>query len=155
MSVDRGPVTLAEWAETVGRTEDSVRNHWRPLPGFPQPVGRRPSASPGPGVAIYARAELDAWRAQWEVSRDKPAPERLAVPGDPDEYLTLGAIARRLGVDGRTVTQYRSLIDQAAASEQHGQRRRYRLADVIEVLNTRAGRGVSLTPEVDRRRTHD
>ncbi|MCW2878377.1 MAG: hypothetical protein JWQ95_2477 [Sphaerisporangium sp.] len=87
-------------------------------------------------------------------SRFAVATRALAHPQDPGEYLTLGVIARRLGVDGRTVTQYRELIDQRAEWEQLGQRRRYRIGDVIEVvLNSRQGRGVGLTPETDRRRT--
>ncbi|WP_218126091.1 hypothetical protein [Sinosporangium album] len=59
--------------------------------------------------------------------------------------LTLGAIARRLGLDGKTVTQYRPQIEERAAWEQRGQRRLYRLADVVEVLNARRGAGSRAT----------
>lgn len=145
-------VTLEEWAAAIGRSEDSVRNHWRPDPSFPQPSGSRPTPGPGPGVDLYTLAELEAWRRSWEETRDKPAPAPFTCPGDPNQYLTLGAIARLLGVDGRTVTQYRTYIDGRTTPQQHGARQRYRLGDVIDALNTRSGRGVALSPETDRRR---
>jgi hypothetical protein len=146
-------VTLAEWAAKLGRSEKSVRNFWRPLPGFPAPVGRRRAAAAhGPGPEEYDEAELDAWRAQWEAQRERPAPAPYEVPGDPEEYRTLGAIARLLGVDGKTISQYRGRLDERAAHQDRGTRRLYRTGDVIEVLNSRRGVGVAADPAADRRR---
>ncbi|MEU7004883.1 hypothetical protein [Nonomuraea sp. NPDC046570] len=65
---------------------------------------------------------------------------------------TLGAIAKLLGIDGKSVTQYRAVLDQHAAHEERGKRRFYRTGDVVEVLNSRKGPGVALDPARDRRR---
>lgn len=146
-------VTLAEWAARIGRPETSVRNHWRPLPGFPAPVGRRATPGPGPGPEEYDVDALDAFRAAWEADRARPTPPPYPLPGDPDERLTLGAIARRLGVAGRTLTQYRATIDARVPAEHRGARRYYPLGAVIDVLNDiRRGAGVASDPGQDRRR---
>ncbi|SDI46734.1 hypothetical protein SAMN05421505_1554 [Sinosporangium album] len=145
-------VTLGEWAQDIGRSTASIRSHWRGHPDFPRPVARRPTAGPGPGVEVYDLAELEAWRTAWETGRDRPAPQPYEVPGEPEEMLTLGAIARRLGLDGKTVTQYRPQIEDRAVWEQRGQRRLYRLADVVDVLNARRGVGLAADPAADRRR---
>lgn len=129
-----------------------MRNHWRPTPGFPGPVGRRPTPGRGPGTAVYDRAELEEWRARWEAERDRPAPRPYPIPGDPDAYQTLGWIARALGLDGRSVTQYRDAVDARARYRQHGARRLYRVGDVIDVLNGRQGAGVARDAAQDRRR---
>ncbi|WP_214327904.1 deazapurine DNA modification protein DpdA family protein [Nonomuraea sediminis] len=143
-------VTLGEWAAKVGRAETAVRNHLTDAPGFPAPKGTRPREGSGTPYEEYEESELDAWLKAWET---KHAPARYEVPGDPGEYRTLGAIAKLLGVDGKTVTQYRALLDQHAAHEDRGARRFYRTGDVVEVLNSRKGFGVALDPARDRRRT--
>ncbi|WP_125649577.1 hypothetical protein [Nonomuraea sp. WAC 01424] len=147
-------ITLAEWAHSIGREEVSIQKHWRTQPGFPQPVGRRREPGRrGPGTPEFDAAELAAWRVQWEEQRERPAPKEYDVPGDPDERRTLGAIARLLGVDGKTVTQYRDLLDERAAHEDRGARRLYRTGDVVAFLNSRGGAGVALDPSADARRT--
>lgn len=147
-------VTLAEWAPSTGRTETSIKAHWRGLPGFPAPVGRRsrPGVS-GPGVPLFSLAALEAWRRSWEATRERPVRQAFEVPGDPNELRTLGAIARLLGVAGSTLTQYREVFDQQATHEDRGRRRYYRVGDVVEILNARQGVGVARDPEGDQRRS--
>ncbi|WP_217709104.1 DUF4326 domain-containing protein [Nonomuraea rhodomycinica] len=143
-------VTLGEWAAKVGRAETAVRNHLAAAPGFPAPKGTRPRTGKGTPYEEYDEAELDEFLKAWEAAH---APARYQVPGDPDEMRTLGAIAKLLGVDGKSVTQYRAAIDEHAAHEDRGARRYYRTGDVVEVLNSRKGFGVALDPTRDRRRT--
>lgn len=155
MTSDKPQITLDEWAVKQGRSPKYVRNFWRPQAGFPEPVGRQEAPrTTGPGAELYDEAALDSWRADLLATQPMPPPEPYPVPGDPEERLTLGAVARRLGVDGKTVTQYRGAIDERAADvEQRGTRRYYRLGEVIAILNAiRRGRGVAADPGHDGRR---
>ncbi|WP_158578648.1 MerR family transcriptional regulator [Spongiactinospora rosea] len=45
---------------------------------------------------------------------------------------TLGAIARLLGIDGTTLTQYRPKFDSHAEHRGQGARRLYRTGDIVE-----------------------
>ncbi|MFI6603838.1 DUF4326 domain-containing protein [Nonomuraea sp. NPDC050536] len=142
-------VTLAQWAKKVGRAETAVRNHLRTQPGFPMPKGTKPRTGKGKPFEEYDEAELDAFLSQWESEH---APPRYEVPGDPDAYRTLGAIARLIGLDGKSLTQQRDTFDERADHQDRGQRRTYRVGDVIALLNERRGRGMAMNPAVDRRR---
>ncbi len=57
---------------------------------------------------------------------------------------TLGGIARLLGVDGKTVTQYRAAIEARVHDrEQRGSRTPYRVSQVVDAINKiRRGRGL-------------
>ncbi|MEV0826372.1 hypothetical protein [Nonomuraea rubra] len=150
--MNRGPegITLADWAAKVGRSEKYVRNFWRPQDGFPAPIGRRPTPhATGPDPELYDEAALDAWRAR-TLAQPTPYP----MPAEADQMRTLGGIARLLGVDGKTITQYRDFIDTRVQDrEQRGSRTLYRVSAVIEALNEiRRGAGVAADPEQDRRR---
>ncbi|MGW4125882.1 hypothetical protein [Nocardia sp. NPDC004711] len=145
-------VTLAEWAQQHGLTLTTVRNQWVYLQGFPEPVGHQDRAAgtgSGGRSREYDQAHLDDWLTRWHA---QGRPARLAMPENPEEYRTLGAIARLVGVAGATITQYRALIDQTAEHEDRGARRRYRTRDVVDFLNERPGHGRSNDPSSDRRR---
>ncbi|MGY1969726.1 hypothetical protein ACW9HH_36385 [Nocardia gipuzkoensis] len=142
-------VTLAEWAQRHGLSPSSVRNYWAIREDFPAYKGHRPREGSGRLFEEYDADELDTWLAQWQAEHRPP---EYAMPEDPDEFRTLGAIARLLGLDGKTVTQYRTMLDEQAAHRDQGKRRMYRTRDVVEVLNSRPGSGRALDPSRDRRR---
>lgn len=68
---------------------------------------------------------------------------------------TLGGIARLLGVDGKTISQYRDAIEALVPDrEQRGSRILYRVRAVIEALNEmRRGPGVGGGPATEPFRT--
>ncbi|WP_457846064.1 hypothetical protein [Nocardia gipuzkoensis] len=142
-------VTLAEWAQRHGLSPLSVRNHWASREDFPACKQYRPRVGSGRRHEEYDADELDAWWAQWQSQH---RPSEYAAPEDPDAFRTLGAIARLLGVDGKTVSQYRALLDERAAYRDHGKRRTYRTGDVVAALNSRRGFGRAIDPSKDRRR---
>jgi hypothetical protein len=74
------------------------------------------------------------------------------MPDEADQLRTLGGIARLLGVDGKTITQYREAIEaRVQEREQRGSRTLYRVRGVIEALNEiRRGPGVAADPNQDR-----
>lgn len=139
-------ITLAEYAREVDRDETTVRYVWTRHPTFPAPVsGRRrkaPGQTRGPGAAVYRRDDLRHWHGT-----DGPAgaPPKLVVPAgqDPTDRMTLGAIARILGLDGRTVSQYRARIEQQIKPVIRGTRQLYPLGAVVDVLNSRRGPGAT------------
>ncbi|RBQ15330.1 hypothetical protein DP939_36430 [Spongiactinospora rosea] len=152
---DSGTITLAEWAKEVGRTPEHIAIRWRPTPGFPRPAGRRRRlGARGPGEPVYDRDALETWLAAWEEARARPR-RRYEVPGDPDEMRTLNAIARLLGVAGKTLSQYRQTFDAHAEHRDHGARTLYRTGDVVNLLNDRPGAGVASATERDARRGRD
>ncbi|WP_174188458.1 hypothetical protein [Nocardia barduliensis] len=142
-------VTLAEWAKLHDLSPVSVRNHWATREDFPAHKQYRPRVGSGRRHEEYDADELDAWLEQWQTEH---RPAEYAMPTDPDEFRTLGAIARLLGVDGKTITQYRTVLDQHADHEDRGKRRMYRTRDVVDVLNRRRGIGRAMDPSKDRRR---
>ncbi|MFR9767750.1 hypothetical protein [Nocardia sp. SC052] len=142
-------VTLAEWAERHDLSPVSVRNHWATRDDFPAHKQYRPRVGSGRRHEEYDADELDAWLDQWQTEH---RPAKYAMPTDPDEFRTLGAIARLLGVDGKTITQYRTVLDQHADHEDRGKRRMYRTRDVVDVLNRRRGVGRAMDPSTDGRR---
>ncbi|PZG56318.1 hypothetical protein C1I98_01415 [Spongiactinospora gelatinilytica] len=152
---DSGMITLAEWAKEIGRTPEHIAIRWRPARDFPRPVGRRrrPTGR-GPGEAVYDRRALETWLAAWEKARARPR-RRYEVPGDPDEMRTLNAIARLLGIAGKSISQYRQTFDAHAARREHGARTLYRTGDVVNLLNDRPGAGVASATESDARRGRD
>ncbi len=142
-------VTLDEWATRHGYGHNTVRNFWAIREDFPQHKQYRPRVGSGARSEEYDTDELDAWLARWHEHR---RPTRHEMPDQPEEYRTLGAIARLLGVDSKTVSQYRGVMDENADHEDRGQRRFYRTRDVVDVLNTRQGHGRAVDPDTDRRR---
>ena len=38
-----GHITLKDYAPQTGRALGTIETHWRPKPGFPEPVGELPS----------------------------------------------------------------------------------------------------------------
>ena len=145
-------VTLEEWAASHGYSPDTVRNQWSVRDDFPTHKRYRPRIGSGARSEEYDANQLDAWLNAWH---DHRRPTRHAMPDQPDEYRTLGAIARLLGLDGKTVSQYRILMDEHTDHEDRGQRRYYRTRDVIDTLNARQGRGRATDPGTDRRRNLD
>ncbi|WP_433717094.1 hypothetical protein ACQP2U_42675 (plasmid) [Nocardia sp. CA-084685] len=144
-------VTLPEWAEKNQRNAASVRRFWVPRPGFPTPKDAQERVGAGTPFDLFDEDELDAFASRWDAEH-RPAPHPM--PDDPDSFRTLGAIAKCLGVDGKTVRQYRDLLDERCEHEDRGTNRRtYRTRDVVDVLNSRRGGGVALDPRRDRRRT--
>lgn len=144
-------ITLKEWAALRGRSYGSIRNNWVGHPDFPKPKQPRSRTGLGGGTPAqeYDRDELDAFADRWEAA-NRPAP--LAMPDGPEEYRTLGAIARLVGLDGKTVTQYRAIIDEQVDHTARGARTVYHTRGVVEVLNKRHGMGMarprnSLPPE--------
>ncbi|GLX99609.1 hypothetical protein Hesp01_75590 [Herbidospora sp. NBRC 101105] len=95
---------------------------------------------PGPREPLFLLAELEAWRGEWEATRERPAPAAITIPGDPN--------ARRT----HSHTDQPSDGPNEAAHEDHGARRHYRVGDIIDILNTRKGAGVARDSECDRRR---
>ncbi|WP_198428041.1 hypothetical protein [Nocardia bovistercoris] len=142
-------LTLEEWAARHGYGPDTVRNQWSVRDDFPTHKRHRPRVGSGARSEEYDADELDTWLTHWHQHR-RPTPH--SVPEHPDEYRTLGAIARLLGLDGKTVTQYRALMDEHAEHEDRGQRRYYRTRDVVTALNARPGHGRTTDPDTDRRR---
>lgn len=143
MSTEHNPtagrrLTLAEWACIIDRSPATITRIWAQRDDFPAPTGRRPRPGPGPGTAEYDPADLDAWLRDHGPDR----PHRYTVPAaEVDDMLTLGAIAARLGLNGRSITQYRDLIETHTTPERHGTRKYYRYGAVIDALNTRRGMG--------------
>jgi hypothetical protein len=142
-------ITLPEWAEQIGRSVESVRSHLVGQEGFPEPKGTRPRTGSGTPYKEYDSDELAKWLARWEAGKYRPAP--LPMPQDPDEYRTLGAIAKLLHINGKTVSQYRDIFDTRVKHEDRGARRYYHTRAVIDVLNSRRGYGVALDPSTDKR----
>ncbi|MGW5317755.1 hypothetical protein [Nocardia thailandica] len=144
-------VTLEEWAQRHGRNLHAVRAQLVVQPDFPTPKGTRPRTGSGTPWKEYDLGELDGWLARWDATH---RPDEVTVPDGTDlsEYRTLGTIAKLIGRDAKTVTQYRALIDEHADHEDRGKRRYYRTSDVLDLLNSRQGHGRTLTPERDRRR---
>ncbi|WP_113982704.1 hypothetical protein [Spongiactinospora rosea] len=148
-------ITLAEWAKEIGRTPEHIAIRWRPARDFPGPTGRRRRPGiPGPGEPVYDRRALETWLAEWEKARARPR-RRYEIPGDPNEMRTLGAIARLLGIDGKTLTQYRPKFDAHAEHRDQGARRLYRTGDIVALLNDRPGAGVTGAADADARRGRD
>ncbi|MGV9679084.1 hypothetical protein ACWDSJ_27700 [Nocardia sp. NPDC003482] len=133
-------ITLKEWAEQRGRSYGSIRNNWTGRPDFPPPKKPRSRTGKGTPALEYDSDDLDAFAARWEEA-NRPAP--LPMPEDPDDFRTLGAIARLLGVDGKTVTQYRDILDREVDHEARGARTFYHTRGVINVLNQRRGMGTA------------
>ncbi|MGV9543802.1 hypothetical protein ACWEQA_04080 [Nocardia sp. NPDC004085] len=142
-------VTLAEWAQRHGLSPLSVRNHWATREDFPSHKQYRPRVGSGRRHEEYDADELDVWLENWQAEH---RPAAYEMPEDPDSYRTLGAIARLLGVDGKTVTQYRTVFDEHTAYQDTGKRRIYRTRDVVNTLNSRLGFGRAMEPTRDRRR---
>ncbi|MGX1805164.1 hypothetical protein ACWIGI_05570 [Nocardia sp. NPDC055321] len=145
-------VTLGEWAKRRALSLSTIRNAWVPHEDFPAPVRPRArAAGTGPGARHqeYDLGELDTWLSGWEAERRPPT---HSMPEDPESYRTLGTIAGLLGLNGKTLTQYRDRIDQCADFEDRGARRYYRTREVVEFLNSRAGFGLSADASADRRR---
>ncbi|BCK57389.1 hypothetical protein [Nocardia wallacei] len=149
--MSRRLVTLAEWAAERNLSLQTVQNHWATRPDFPAAEQERARTGSGPRAREYDSAAVDAWLARWQ---DERRPAAYEMPIDPDEYRTLGAIARLLGVDGKTVTQYRAFLDEHASYQDSstGKRRAYRTRDVVDVLNNRQGHGRARDRDADRRR---
>lgn len=142
-------IRLDLWAEKRGRSPATVRRFWPSQPGFPEPKGTEPRVGSGKPFQLFDESELDDFAARQDAAR---RPKQHSLPSDPDAFRTLGGIAKLLGVDGKTITQYRELMDERAEHEDDGKQRRYRTRDVVEVLNERRGFGVASKPETDRRR---
>ncbi|MBF6302841.1 hypothetical protein IU459_35745 [Nocardia amamiensis] len=133
-------ITLKEWAEQRGRSYGSIRNNWTGREDFPAPKQPRPRTGKGTPAPEYDSDDLDAFAERWETA-NRPAP--FPMPDGPDEFRALGAIAKLLGVDGKTVTQYRELFDEKVEHEDRGARTVYRTRGVVEVLNERRGMGMA------------
>ncbi|WP_246003242.1 hypothetical protein [Nocardia tenerifensis] len=133
-------ITLQEWAELRGRSYGSIRNNWTGREGFPTPKKKRPPTGKGTPAPEYDSDELDTFAQRWEAA-NRPAP--FPMPEEPEEFRTLGAIARLLGVDGKTVTQYRAILDAEVEHQPRGARRVYRTRGVVDVLNNRPGMGMA------------
>lgn len=139
-------VTLEEWADRNGRVVGTVYNARSKHPDFPDPIGCRPRPGGARGTPhdLYDEAALDAWLA----AHPRRLPPAIAFDGDPDELLTLSAIARRSRhadtdrrVDGKTVYQYRDRpgFPEPASGTPY---RLYRAGDVVDWLsNNRPGSG--------------
>ncbi|MBF6137819.1 hypothetical protein IU501_33145 [Nocardia otitidiscaviarum] len=142
-------ITLKEWADQRGRSYGSIRNNWVGQPGFPAPKQPRSRTGMGGGTLAqeYDSDELDAFAEVWEAAN---RPQSFPMPDGPDEFRTLGAIARLLGVAGKTVTQYRETFDEKVEHEDRGARTVYRTRGVVDVLNKRRGRGLPLGPRLRR-----
>lgn len=144
---------LIERQESVSgpRPLGEVRPQLLAAPGrISRAEGRRPTRhTTGPDPELYDEAALDAWRAR-TLAQPTPYP----MPAEADQMRTLGGIARLLGVDGKTISQYRHAIEARVQDrEQRGSRTLYRMREVIEALNEiRRGPGVAADPEHDRRR---
>ncbi|WP_194829271.1 hypothetical protein [Nocardia sp. XZ_19_231] len=143
-------VTLEEWATAIGRHPIAVRS-LRTQPDFPQDKGTRPRQGRGNRYILYSRAELDEFLNAWE---QRLKPDTLAMPESPDEFRTLGAIASLVGLEGKSITQYRELLDADPEIEYSdgGRWRTYRTAGVIAWLNERKGHGVARDPDATERR---
>ncbi|WP_446225011.1 hypothetical protein ACTWPB_07830 [Nocardia sp. IBHARD005] len=141
-------ITLKEWAALNERSYGSIRNTWVSHPDFPDPKNPRSRTVMGRGTPAheYDSDELDAFANHWEATNRPP---QLPMPDEPDEYRTLGAIARLLGVDGKTVTQYRETINEQVDHTDRGTRTIYHTRGVVEVLNKRRGMGMA-RPRKDR-----
>lgn len=135
-------ITLKEWAALHGRSYGSIRNTWVGHPDFPDPKQPRSRAGLGGGAPAleYDSDELDDFADRWEAANRPPL---LPMPDGPDEFRTLGAIARLLGVDGKTVTQYRQTFDEQVDHADRGTRTLYHTRGVVEVLNRRRGMGMA------------
>lgn len=144
-------ITLQEWTEKNRRSLASVRRYLLGKNGFPDPEDYRARAGGGSGPAepLYDEDALDAFARRYDAEH---RPAAYPMPDGAEEFRTLGAIAKLLGVDGKTVTQYRDQIEQKAVFQETGKQRRYRTADVIEVLNARRGSGRAQDPATDQRR---
>lgn len=145
-------VTLAEWARKVKRSKSYVQNYWRPEDDFPQAAGQRATGRGRPSDE-FVEEELDNWlkRHQEMGSRPGQAPLPFPMPDDPEAFHTLGAIARMLGVNDKTVNQYRSALDERVEFIEYKTRRKYQVRGVVGFLNDRKGRGVAADPAADRR----
>lgn len=115
------PITLADWAyqicaeENQGEVSEEAVNSrlraiekWAAEEDFPAPaIADPPRAARGKRPSIYSAAQLTAWRSARPAGHRRPhdaLPADLARPG---ERLTLGAFARKIGVDNKSVTQAR------------------------------------------------
>ncbi|YCK40219.1 hypothetical protein ACNF49_40995 [Actinomadura sp. ATCC 39365] len=139
MDGDTEGIPLADWTAKVGRSEKYIRNFWRPQEGFPAPIGRRPTPhTTGPDPELYDEAALDAWRAQ-TLTQPTPYP----MPAEADQMRTLGGIGRLLGVDGKTISQYRDAIEARVDDrEQRGSRTLYRVRGAADRrISLRCGAG--------------
>src|SRR5262249_55499724 len=98
-------VTLAGWGAEIGRSPHYIQTFWRPLTGFPSPVGRLPGPGPhgsGTGKLVYLRSELQAFRG---LPRNRPMRETTLSR---DARVRLGYFADNIAdVRRKTVTQYR------------------------------------------------
>ncbi|MFR9753918.1 hypothetical protein ACL02S_23165 [Nocardia sp. 004] len=133
-------ITLKEWAALRGRSYGSIRNTWTRRDDFPAPKRTRPRTGRGTPAPLYEAADLDAFADCWEAAH---RPTLFPMPEGPDEFRTLGAIAHLLGVNSKTVTQYRRIFDKTVDHEDRGSRTIYRTRGVIDTLNTRLGMGMA------------
>jgi hypothetical protein len=140
-----GLLTLADWAQRIGRAPRTVINHWRPRPGFPPPAARLPGpARGGVGRLLYERRALDAWR---ETQPDLGLPRRVDLSQasfDPEARVSLGWFAEHVaGVARKTVTQYRGKPGFPLGDA----RNTYRAGDLAQFWSARPGkRGPSRPP---------
>lgn len=154
-------ITLEEWRITrrLRVTLNEIRIRWRYRPGFPAPVGKRPTGRFGPDIDVYDAAELDRW-----LATDGPdQPLVLAIPygRSPKDRMTLSAIARALGISD-FISQYAPAIEERIVPEDaqgradpggHRRPHYFPVGAVIDVLNEiRQGYGVAADSATDRRR---
>ena len=136
--------TLAEFAAEVDRSEATARYTWTRSPTFPTAVPglrrKRPGQTHGPGANVYVRAQLWHW---YTTAGPAGPPATLAVPDgiNPDQLMTLSAIARTLNITPRNVTRNRDIIDPQVPPTRSGAYKQYPIGPVVDVLNTRPGKG--------------
>ena len=133
-----GHITLKDYAPQTGRALGTIETHWRPKPGFPEPVGELPSRGRhggGRGRLVYLTHQLDAFFAA-----NQPAGGRDHRPMRPpslgqEARVTAGWFATNVaGVARKTVTQYRDQPTFPRADDDGT----YRLGDPAGVINRNA-----------------
>ena len=136
-----GHITLKDYAPQAGRALGTIETHWRPKPGFPEPVGELPSRGRhggGRGRLVYLTHQIDAFFAA-----NQPAGGRDHRPMRPpslgqEARVTAGWFATNVaGVARKTVTQYRDQPTFPRADDDG----KYRLGDLMDWWPTRRGRG--------------
>ncbi|MGV9836621.1 hypothetical protein ACWDUL_20870 [Nocardia niigatensis] len=138
--------TLPKWAETVDCTLDTIYNHYRGLPGFPQ--AKVPSS--GTRAAEYDEEELNSF---YQAHVDAGRAPQFPMPDEPERFLSLGAIASVLGVPARRVTRERRKLDKSLEDGvdryAEGSRWYYRTRCVVDHLNNRTGSRAGRSPADD------